>query len=108
MRFVIKRGSTLPKLLFQVLDERSGIPVDVTGATVSFKMKRLDDGSVVVNSGAEIENATQGLVSYSWKPNDTENVGIYVGEFDIAFPDGTVLTVPRKDTLEIWVIDDVV
>ena len=108
MRFYIKRGASKPELLFRVVDEETGYPVDLTGATVSFKMKSIADGSVVVNSGANIESATQGLVSYSWGTNDTANVGIYVGEFDVAFPDGTVLTVPRKDTLEIWIVDDVI
>lgn len=108
MRFYIKRGATLPKLLFQIVDEATGYPVDLTGATVSFKMKRLSDGAVVTNAGATIEQATQGLVSYSWSTNDTQTVGVYIGEFDVAFPDGYVLTVPRKNSLEIWVVDDVI
>lgn len=107
MRFYIKRGAVLPRLLFKVLDEQTGFPVDLTGASVSFKMKSLEDGSVLVNAGASVVNPSQGLVEYAWSANDTATAGVCIGEFDILFPDGSTLTVPRKQSLEIWITEDV-
>lgn len=107
MRFYIRRGSVLPRLLFRVVDERTGRPIDLTGATATFKMRSLSSGAVVVNSGARVLNPSKGLVEYAWRASDTATAGVYVGEFDIVFPDGSVLTVPREDTLEIWVVEDV-
>lgn len=56
------------------------IPV---GATVYFKMREADSAALKVAEEADIVNAAQGKVSYSWGPTDLDTAGEYFGWWEV-------------------------
>ncbi len=70
-------GDRLEPLRKQLLD-RGGVPVNLSGATITFRMISRADGSVkIANAAAIIENAAEGRVRYEWAANDVNTAGDY-------------------------------
>lgn len=95
--FAIKQGDTLPTFRRQLLDT-FGMAIDLTGATVRFKMGE-PGRAHVINSPAVILSASLGTVEYPWAVGDTKTPGAYRAEWEITFANGKVMTVPtaRRD-----------
>jgi hypothetical protein len=101
--FFITAGDTLPNLNAQLLDA-SGVSVNLTGATeVTFQMALDGSGILAVNSAADIVNAPQGDVMYSWQDGDTAAPGSYLAVFKVTQPGGSQ-TYPPGDFLRVLVI----
>jgi len=81
--FNIKKQDTLPKLAV-TLQYNDGTPIDLTGGSVFFHMGNLQDYSYFYSGTAEITNASNGNVQYSWLGSpDTFVTGNYWGEFRV-------------------------
>lgn len=103
--FRIKRNDLLPVLERRIRDD-SGAPLNLTTAeSVRFVMRR-PNGAVVVDGDCTIEDREGGIVSYEWTEGDTATKGAYVGEFEVTFEDGKVLTAPTVSYLKIKVVED--
>jgi len=108
--FHLKRGDTSPALRAQLLDEDDE-PIDLSSATVRFRMMRYDSDTVAVDSGAVVEDATSGEVSYQWKGGETDATGTYQGEFAVDKNGGTGdgfdadETVPNHEWITIKIED---
>jgi hypothetical protein len=98
----MKQGDRLPALRMQLLDA-SGAPLDLTGATVAFRM-RTSGGSLKVNAAATIVDAVTGVVQYAWGMTDTDTVGSYRAEWACTFS-GSTQTVPTRDYVTVVVVD---
>ena len=61
---------------------------DLTGCTVRFQMRRLNDRRLMVDEVAEIVTAASGEVRYVMGPNDTAVPGSYGIEWQVIYPDG--------------------
>lgn len=79
--------------LASTLTDRTGAPVDLTGATVSF---RLVDwmGTSVLNAAATIVTPSAGKVSYTLQAADTARATTYRGKWVVTFSGGGVQTFP--------------
>lgn len=101
---VFKKGDTYPALTATLTDS-VGAAVDLTGATVTFRM--VDSaGTVVVAAGAvSITNAAAGEVSYSWQAGDVDTVGEFRGEFNAVLFGGAKAHFPNDGYLDIRIID---
>lgn len=106
--FYIKKGDTSPPLKAQ-LKEDDGSTVDLTGANVSFRMRKVGSDTVKVDSSANIDNAVEGKVSYVWSKGDTDTQGYYnvvfgvdydnSGNVDETFPNFQYITVKVDEQL---------
>ena len=87
--FYIKQGALTPAIPFAFT--QGGIPINLTGATVTFKM-RLETGTVlVINAPATIDTPnTLGTGHYAWQFGDTATAGRYLVEWLI-----TISSVPE-------------
>lgn len=94
-----KKGSTLPALKMQLLDS-DGCPVNLTGATVKFRMG-VNPGSPKVDANATIVDATTGIVSYSWAAGDVDTVGTYNGEWVATYAGSNVQIVPSSGFVRV-------
>lgn len=103
--FIIKQNDTLPALKIflktkECLD--SVVPfklTNVTGATFSMSD---DCGNIKISSApAQILYASGATIQYNWILGDTENYGIFMGEFELFFADGNTMTVPTLDSIQI-------
>jgi hypothetical protein len=102
--FYIKKNDTLP-LLTATLKDADGVAVNLTGSAVKFHM-RLGNAVAKVNATATIVSAAAGTVKYIWVTGDTDTKGVYSGEWQVTFGDGTILTFPNKDYFSVEIDDE--
>lgn len=105
MAFYIKQGDTSPNLN-AVLKDGNGQVIDLTGATITFRMSPINSETLTVNKLASIASAQDGSVTYGWQSSDTSAVGSYYAEFEVLAANGTVETFPNKGYVRIEITDD--
>jgi len=97
--FNIKRGSTLPKLRCEIVDE-DGERYEIDNAvSVTFRMYD-DDSNLLIENPAEMPNDF--TLQYSWADGETDLPdGIYYGEFEIVLDTGEKLILPTNGWISI-------
>lgn len=104
--FHIKEDDQLPLLRVTLLDA-SGNVIDLSEAEhVRFIMRNRSTGEVKVDDVATILDAPGGVVTYDWKPTDTETAGHYDAEFEVEHGDGRLETYPNSTYLRIRILPD--
>lgn len=80
------QGDTYPQIKITLTDQSTGLPIDLTGATVNLHFRvvgsttKLFSRSGVVNVGT----AAQGKAIFTWQPGDLDiAAGDYEGEVEI-------------------------
>lgn len=105
--FVIKSGDRLPAITGQLLDG-DGNPIDLTGATVSWVMRGVDDDELEVDALGTIDvDPTTGRVAYFWAAADTDTVGTYIGEWRVTFSDTRQQTFPPEGGVTVEVTEPI-
>lgn len=108
--FFIKRNDTLPALRIKIKDRGYLGQVQAfdlstaTGAT--FTMVDSCGNPKVYNQYAQITESSGGTLQYNWQVGDTDESGIFSGEFEIFFSGGTKITVPQIGTIKIEIAKD--
>ncbi len=96
------KGDKLFDLEFTVKDA-DGNAVDLTNATVKFKMRKYGATTLKVNGTCTITDATNGKCKYTVQDGDLDTVGTYQAELEITYSDGKIITATLED---IKVISD--
>lgn len=87
------QGDTGPDIQYLLRDIETGDPLDLTGATVYFQMRKPDDRRYQVNALATIDDdPTSGKVRYVWQPNDLSVSGLYQLQWETHLPEGKEMT----------------
>lgn len=102
--FYLKVGDRLPKLSATLLGS-TGTAVDLSGATVRFRMASTKTATPKVDAAATVVSAAAGTVEYEWGATDTDTVGVYLAEWEITIG-GKTQTVPTRDFLRVVIVDD--
>jgi hypothetical protein len=105
MAFKIKTNDTSPKLTVDLTDG-SGAAISLAGSTARFHMKKYGETSLKVDASANITDADNGRVEYSWASGDTDTAGTYYGEIEITYGDETVETFPNSGYFTIIIQED--
>lgn len=98
--FNLKVGDRLPTLR-RTLRDGDGDPIDLTGATVTFRMRPQPTGPTVpalkIAAGATttIGAPTDGVVDFAWGASDSDTPGVFDGEFAVSIG-GLPMTVPSS------------
>ncbi len=102
MDAIIKQGDTSGK--FTDILKVNGVPVNLTGATVSFVMRAV--GRIVVSQAAVITNppGTNGAVEYQPVTNDVAFAGEFKQQWKAVFSDGKILTFPNNTYNKITIL----
>ena len=103
--FTIKENDTSPALTATLQDD-DGAAVDITGASVRFHMVKLNETATKIDAAADIVSEALGQVKYQWLTADTDTAGIYRGEWEVTYSDGTIETFPNDDMMEINIYED--
>jgi hypothetical protein len=78
-------------------------------AVTDIHFSMVDDcGALIVSSqSANTISEESGVISYSWRPEDTMKEGDYVGEFELFFNDGSKMSLPREGGIKIRIEEDI-
>lgn len=108
--FYLKRNDTSSSIASTVLDANEDA-VDIQGATVRFKMQSISGGSLVVDdTGTNVQvgdgdDGSKGQVVYGWA-SVPATAGLYLGEWEIHYANGSVQSFPNDGHLLIRVTPD--
>lgn len=85
-----------PDLEFNVVDCNDQ-PVDLTGKTAKFFLKRycLKDAVNVLHPDCTITDALNGKAVYKFQPGDLTEIGTYFGDFQVSNVSGYLETAPE-------------
>jgi hypothetical protein len=102
MALTFVQGDTAPAIrsTLHALDDPS-TPVDLTGSTVRFQMRKADDRRFTVNNEGDIVDEEDGTVTYLWGPNDLSVAGDYVIQWEVTFPDARIQTTATTETITV-------
>jgi hypothetical protein len=88
------QGDTRPNLVVILTDDVTGLPIDVTGATVRLKFRAAGAEELTETLVGAVINGTLGECMFAWTPTALAGEpGDYEGEIEITFADGKVQTV---------------
>lgn len=102
MADVLVSGDTGPAITGTI--HKRGDTSDVenlTGATVTFQMRRARDRKLMVDADATIVEPASGTVSYTLEGNDTAIVGDYIYQWQVTYADGKKQTTFEAKELTI-------
>lgn len=103
---VIKQDDLLPLIVATLLTS-DGDPMDLTGCTVTFRMRKFGVSALTVNAAcAVVSPAYSGVVAYTWLDGNTDIAGLYFAEFEVVTGTGSRTTFPNTDALLVQVISD--
>tara|TARA_R110001606_G_scaffold10855_1_gene46910 strand:- start:468 stop:794 length:327 start_codon:yes stop_codon:yes gene_type:complete len=97
--FYIKQNDSSPTIRAS-LKGAGGTSINLSTATVSFRMQK-SSGDNVVQGSAQIFDATEGIVQYSWVAGNTSVSGIYLAEFEVTYADGRVESFPNVGYIQV-------
>ena len=97
----IVSGDTAPALIGTITNA-DGTAYDLTGCTVRFQMRLLNDYRWTVDAAATVTSASGGLVSYSFSASDTATPGDYESRWRIyRTSDGTIEHTEPANTITV-------
>jgi hypothetical protein len=99
MSLTFVQGDNRPNLIGTLTYPTTGDPVDLTGCTVVFQMRKENDRRYTVNALATVISPLTGQVRYDWSANDLAVPGEYQAQFEITFGDATHQTSDPPETL---------
>jgi len=106
---VMKKGDTLPIRELELQEKDSSgdrVPIDLTGSSVEFYVYDEDTDQMIIDgSTATVTDASNGLIEYEWKNSDTQEVGVYKGEFKVIYANGE-LTIPNDGFIPVSINED--
>lgn len=101
--YFLKQGNTDPSIQ-STLTDASGDPIDLRNASgVEFQMRHATHGFVAVDASADILDAVNGVVGYSWSDGDTDTTGLYYGEWVVTYSDGSVGSIPNDGFIQLYI-----
>lgn len=110
-KFFIKRNDTLPSLEIVIIDRAclgGKIPFDLSGVTACTFTMTNDCGDMkIMAKTAQIVSYSGGTIAYNWEAVDTDESGIFYGEFQLLFSSGGRMSIPQIGNISIEIGKDV-
>jgi hypothetical protein len=91
----------------RVLTDADGNPVDLSSATVKFRMQPITGGAVKVDADATVLAGTGGTVTYTWGTANLDTPGVFLAEWQATYVGGTILTFPNGGYDRVLVTPDI-
>ena len=101
--FVMKQGDTLPTLTANLLSADDSVP-DLTGANVMLHIHRLGSADPALEFLADIVDIPSAKVQYVWTTPQDLDPGLYYGEWEVLFADGTIERFPNDQFFTMRIV----
>lgn len=98
--FYIRTGDLLPQIA-ATLQAADGTPVNLTGATVKFRMRLPHSSTYKIDTTAVVDTAVLGTVHYAWVANDVDTASEYFADWLVTYGDNRTETFPNTGELVI-------
>lgn len=96
--FCFVQSRTKPYFSVHLVKSSDQTDIDLTGSTVTFNFRHIDNPTAVVSGGTcSVTAASTGRVEYRWGANDLAVPGNYVAEFVITYTDNTTQSIIIED-----------
>lgn len=110
-KFFIKRNDTLPSLELVIIDRGclgNREPFNLSGVTACTFTMTTDSGDMkIMAKDAQIVSYSGGTIAYNWTSEDTNESGIFYGEFQLLFSDGARMSIPQIGNITVEIGKDV-
>lgn len=104
-KFFIKRNDTLPTLEVTVIDRGclgNKIPFNLSGVSACTFTMTNDSGDMkIMAKPAQIVSDSGGTIAYNWDAEDTNEDGIFYGEFQLLFSGGSRMSIPQIGNISV-------
>lgn len=91
-----------PDIYFTVKDLNTGVPADVTNATVRMHFRRLGEAAIKATIvGTKPNGGADGYVRFVWPAGALDTPGAHEGEVEVEYLDGTKHTVFPKQPFRV-------
>lgn len=100
--FYIEQGDTSPVITAQLTDD-DDVPVAIDGASVTFVVSEPRGGDTILHEDANIVDAEEGFVRYTWSEGDVSDFGRFRLEFIVTYKDGARETFPNVGYHNLYV-----
>lgn len=100
----MKQGNNRPVLKVRLRDS-TGIPVNLTGATVRAAIENKGKPEIKFLEDAYVADEVNGEVYLTWQGYETQVPGVYHVEFQVIYPGGDKETFPNDGYLILNVLD---
>jgi hypothetical protein len=84
---------------------KDGVAIDVTGATVLFKMRNRETG-VPMSKAGSVVSGPAGTVKVTLTTTETATCGVFDVEWEVTFAAGGVLSVPDNGFHTLEIVED--
>lgn len=102
--FEIKRNDTAPAIRYAL----EPTTIDLTGASVRFKMKVTGAAAPLFDKAAVVITPTgTPTVQYNWVAADTLTKGFYDAEFQVTYSDTSIETFPNNGFISVHIFEDI-
>lgn len=101
---IVKRGDTAPRFRARVQDGTS--PVSLITASSAKLLMKGNGLALALPLTIEPQTGNDGYVHRNWSPTDLNVAGVYKGEVEVTWNDGTVQTFPADSSFTIIVTQD--
>ena len=105
MNVTIKRGDTRTAVK-ATLKDAQGQAVNLTDCTVRFLMSKKGATTLIVDKGAIIHDAINGVVWYVFDAVDVAESGTMRAEFEVTYPDKRTETFPNSGYITVHIEPD--
>lgn len=109
-KFFIKRNDTFPSLELSIIDRAclgNKIPFNLSAVTAcTFTMTNECGDIKIMANPAQITSYSGGCISYNWSAEDTNEAGIFYGEFQLIFSGGARMSIPQIGNITIEIGKD--
>jgi len=95
LKHFMKKGDTGPPLRRTLIENATGLPLDLTGASAKFIMTEADKQTGKIDAPMIIETpVSSGVVRYDWAAGDTDTPGDFPSEIQVTLLSGEIVTFP--------------
>jgi len=104
---IVRQNDTRPFLDF-ILVNSSNVAHNLTGATIVFSMtNRIGGTNKIDEQSMSIVTALEGKIRYTLQVADTNKLGQFLGEVEVTFSDGGILTFPKNGYIIINIVQEI-